>query len=91
MNIDRKSTAADGNPATARVKATRVGTGRQATVVVPCFNSEAATARVVDDCRAALSQANILVYNNNSYDGTTKLSSSFERRAPGDDCDRRED
>ena len=39
-------------------------------VLVPCFNEEAAIARVVADFRAALPQATLYVYDNNSTDGT---------------------
>jgi glycosyltransferase involved in cell wall biosynthesis len=45
--------------------------GRQrVAVLVPCFNEEAAIARVVADFRAALPQATLYVYDNNSTDGT---------------------
>jgi glycosyltransferase involved in cell wall biosynthesis len=39
-------------------------------VLVPCFNEEAAIAQVVAGFRAALPNANIYVYDNNSADGT---------------------
>jgi glycosyltransferase involved in cell wall biosynthesis len=39
-------------------------------VLVPCFNEETAIARVVADFRAALPQATLYVYDNNSTDGT---------------------
>lgn len=39
-------------------------------VLIPCFNEEAAIARVVGDFRAALPEAEIYVYDNNSTDGT---------------------
>jgi glycosyltransferase involved in cell wall biosynthesis len=39
-------------------------------VLVPCFNEEAAIARVIADFRAALPQATLYVYDNNSTDGT---------------------
>jgi glycosyltransferase involved in cell wall biosynthesis len=39
-------------------------------VLVPCYNEEAAIARVVGDFRAALPDAAIYVYDNNSRDGT---------------------
>jgi glycosyltransferase involved in cell wall biosynthesis len=39
-------------------------------VLVPCYNEEAAIARVVGDFRAALPGAAVYVYDNNSRDGT---------------------
>ena len=39
-------------------------------VVIPCFNEEATIAKVVADFRAALPDAVIYVYDNNSTDGT---------------------
>jgi glycosyltransferase involved in cell wall biosynthesis len=39
-------------------------------VILPCYNEEAAIARVVRDFRAALPQADIFVYDNNSADRT---------------------
>jgi glycosyltransferase involved in cell wall biosynthesis len=43
-------------------------------VLVPCFNEEAAIARVVQDFRAALPQATVYVYDNNSTDGTAETA-----------------
>lgn len=43
-------------------------------VLVPCFNEEAAIARVVGDFRAALPQATIYVYDNNSTDRTADVA-----------------
>jgi glycosyltransferase involved in cell wall biosynthesis len=39
-------------------------------VLIPCWNEEVAIAQVVADFRAALPMARILVYDNNSTDGT---------------------
>jgi glycosyltransferase involved in cell wall biosynthesis len=39
-------------------------------VLVPCFNEERAIAKVVADFRAALPDAKVYVYDNNSTDGT---------------------
>jgi glycosyltransferase involved in cell wall biosynthesis len=39
-------------------------------VLVPCYNEEAAIARVVNDFRTALPQATVYVYDNNSRDRT---------------------
>jgi glycosyltransferase involved in cell wall biosynthesis len=43
-------------------------------VLVPCFNEETAIAQVVRDFRAALPQATIYVYDNNSTDGTVGVA-----------------
>ena len=45
-------------------------TASQVAVLVPCYNEERAIAKVVADFRAALPQAAIYVYDNNSTDGT---------------------
>ena len=39
-------------------------------VLVPCYNEERAIAKVVADFRAALPDARVFVYDNNSTDGT---------------------
>jgi glycosyltransferase involved in cell wall biosynthesis len=44
--------------------------GPRVAVLVPCFNEEAAIVQVVEGFRAALPQATIYVYDNNSTDGT---------------------
>ena len=41
---------------------------------MPCFNEEAAIAQVVRDFRAALPQATIYVYDNNSTDRTVEVA-----------------
>jgi glycosyltransferase involved in cell wall biosynthesis len=43
-------------------------------VLVPCFNEEAAIGRVVRDFRAALPQATVYVYDNNSTDRTMEVA-----------------
>ena len=43
-------------------------------MLVPCFNEEAAIAQVVTDFRAALPQATIYVYDNNSTDRTAEVA-----------------
>jgi glycosyltransferase involved in cell wall biosynthesis len=43
-------------------------------VLVPCFNEETAIAQVVRDFRAALPQATVYVYDNNSTDGTVEAA-----------------
>jgi glycosyltransferase involved in cell wall biosynthesis len=44
--------------------------GLRIAVLVPCYNEEIAIAKVVGDFRAALPEATIFVYDNNSSDGT---------------------
>jgi glycosyltransferase involved in cell wall biosynthesis len=43
-------------------------------VLVPCFNEEASIAKVVSDCKTALPQATVYVYDNNSTDRTAELA-----------------
>lgn len=43
-------------------------------VLVPCYNEEAAIAKVVADFRTALPQARIYVYDNNSRDKTVEVA-----------------
>ncbi len=43
-------------------------------VLIPCFNEEAAIAKVVADFRSALPTASIFVYDNNSTDGTRRAA-----------------
>ena len=43
-------------------------------VLIPCYNEEVAIAQVVKDFRAALPQAGIYVYDNNSKDRTTEVA-----------------
>jgi glycosyltransferase involved in cell wall biosynthesis len=43
-------------------------------VLVPCYNEERAIAKVVADFRAALPEATIYVYDNNSTDGTVEAA-----------------
>ena len=54
-------------------------------VILPCFNEEAAIAGVVADFRAALPQAAVYVYDNNSTDRTRQVArraGAIVRRAP---------
>ena len=48
--------------------------GQRIAVLVPCFNEEVAVARVVADFRAALPEAVIYVYDNNSTDRTVEVA-----------------
>ena len=41
-------------------------------VLVPCYNEERAIAKVVADFHAALPEATVYVYDNNSTDGTVE-------------------
>jgi len=50
-----------------------VGRSRIA-VLVPCYNEQAAIGKVVADFRAALPEAAIYVYDNNSTDGTVEVA-----------------
>ena len=43
-------------------------------VLIPCYNEEKTIAKVVADAKAALPEAVIYVYNNNSSDRTAKLA-----------------
>jgi glycosyltransferase involved in cell wall biosynthesis len=52
-----------------------VGRGRVA-VLVPCYNEEAAIGKVVVDFRAALPDAAIYVYDNNSTDRTVEVAAA---------------
>src|SRR5260221_2697993 len=64
---------AEGMPAVAA--ALDPGGGQRIAVLVPCFNEEVAIARVVADFRAALPEATIYVYDNNSTDRTVEVAS----------------
>ena len=50
--------------------------GQRIAVLVPCFNEEVAIAKVVADFRAALPEAMIYVYDNNSTDRTVEVARS---------------
>jgi len=43
-------------------------------VLIPCYNESRTIAKVVSDYRAALPEADIYVYDNNSSDGTDKIA-----------------
>ena len=49
-------------------------TAPRVAVLVPCYNEEAAIAQVVTDFRAALPEATIYVYDNNSSDNTIAVA-----------------
>ena len=48
--------------------------GQRIAVLVPCFNEEAAIAKVVSDFRSALPEATVYVYDNNSTDRTVEVA-----------------
>ena len=57
----------------------------QVAVLVPCYNEERAVAKVVADFRAALPEAVVYVYDNNSTDGTVaaaREAGAVVRREP---------
>ncbi len=58
----------------ARDKAPAPGNVQRVAVLVPCFNEEAAIAKVVNDFKSALPQATIYVFDNNSTDRTVELA-----------------
>ena len=43
-------------------------------ILVPCYNEAAAIGKVVADFRAALPEASVYVYDNNSTDGTVEAA-----------------
>ena len=43
-------------------------------VLIPCYNESKTIAKVVADYRAALPEADIYVYDNNSTDGTDEIA-----------------
>ena len=45
-------------------------------VLIPCFNEEAAIAKVIADFQAALPEATIYVYDNNSTDATSAVAAA---------------
>ena len=45
-------------------------------VLIPCYNEARTVAKVVADYRAALPQATVYVYDNNSTDGTADLAAA---------------
>jgi glycosyltransferase involved in cell wall biosynthesis len=49
----------------------------QIAVAIPCFNEAAAIATVISDFRAALPEAEIVVFDNNSSDGTGDIARSL--------------
>jgi glycosyltransferase involved in cell wall biosynthesis len=58
----------------ARLAGTAVGTRLEVAVLVPCYNEQQAIAKVVGDFRAALPEATVYVYDNNSTDNTAAVA-----------------
>jgi glycosyltransferase involved in cell wall biosynthesis len=58
----------------ARAEERQQRTGQRVAVLVPCFNEQATIAKVVADFRAALPEAAIYVYDNNSADGIVDVA-----------------
>lgn len=58
---------------TARNEA-KVGSGHTVAILVPCYNEEAAIGKVVADFKAAMPDADIYVYDNNSSDRTAEVA-----------------
>ena len=48
-------------------------------VLIPCYNEEKTIAKVVADAKAALPEAVIYVYDNNSKDKTVELAKQAAR------------
>lgn len=54
-------------------------------VLIPCYNEAVTIGKVVDDFRAALPDADVYVYDNNSKDGTARIAAehgAIVRREP---------
>lgn len=49
---------------------------RKIAVLIPCYNEALTVAKVVDDYKKALPEADIYVYDNNSTDGTAALAAA---------------
>lgn len=43
-------------------------------VLIPCYNEEQTIGKVIDDFRAALPEADVWVYDNNSFDNTSQVA-----------------
>ena len=58
-------------------------------ILIPCHNEEAAIRKVVEDFRTSLPDAAILVYDNNSTDGTRQIARAAGGQVQLDLADRR--
>lgn len=63
MPLDTSSTGIDASPSAARIA-----------ILLPCYNEEAAIGATIEDFRAALPNAAIYVYDNNSKDRTVAVA-----------------
>lgn len=68
------ATVSNAEATAAAVDAARRGEG--VAVLVPCYNEAPTIAKVVSDFRAALPEATIYVYDNNSTDGTADIAAA---------------
>ena len=48
-------------------------------ILIPCYNEAKTIEKVVRDYKKAIPEATIYVYDNNSNDGTDKISSKAEQ------------
>ncbi|MBP2293143.1 glycosyltransferase family 2 protein [Azospirillum rugosum] len=83
--IDRPAVFPVAEPGTAPVQTPDPSSAPVVAVLIPCYNEEAAIASVVRDFRAALPDATIYVYDNNSSDRTVevaKAAGAVVRREP---------
>ena len=68
------ATVSNAEATASAVEAARRGEG--VAVLVPCYNEAPTIAKVVSDFRAALPEATIYVYDNNSTDGTADIAAA---------------
>ena len=57
-----------------------VGRPRHVAVVIPCFNEEPTVGQVVEDFKAELPDASVVVFDNNSTDETAAVAESAGAR-----------
>ncbi|WP_109107862.1 glycosyltransferase family 2 protein [Azospirillum sp. TSO35-2] len=72
--VDRPASAPGTADSGTPLDATMAGPAPTIAVLVPCYNEEAAIASVVQDFRAALPDAIVYVYDNNSSDRTVEVA-----------------
>ena len=71
---DHRSFASTNADANAEITPRRTGSEARIAVAIPCYNEAAAIATVVAQFRAALPDAEIVVFDNNSTDGTGEIA-----------------
>ncbi len=64
------------DPQASAARAAPLSAGARVAVLLPCYNEEAAIAQTVAGFRAALPEAAIYVYDNNSSDGTLEIAAA---------------